>query len=76
MQIKQTSNHIRNAVKYCIKTRYLNGKIHNGSELTINVTYNRRVWVAADMMDKKNLETSEHVFLEKTDFSDTVKIRW
>ena len=32
VQIKQTSNHIRNAVKYCVKTRYLNGKIHNGSE--------------------------------------------
>ena len=32
VQIKQMSNHIRNAVKYCVKTRYLNGKIHNGSE--------------------------------------------
>ena len=32
VQIKQTFNHIRNAVKYCVKTRYLNGKIHNGSE--------------------------------------------
>ena len=32
VQIKLTSNHIRNAVKYCVKTRYLNGKIHNGSE--------------------------------------------
>ena len=32
VQIKQTSNHIRNAVKYCVKTRYLDGKIHNGSE--------------------------------------------
>ena len=32
VQIKQTSNHIRNAVKYCVKTRYFNGKIHNGSE--------------------------------------------
>ena len=32
VQIKQTSNHIRNAVKYRIKTGYLNGKIHNGSE--------------------------------------------
>ena len=32
VQIKQTSNHIRNAVKYCVKTRYLNGKMHNGSE--------------------------------------------
>ena len=31
VQIKQTSNHIRNAVKICVKTRYLNGKIHNGS---------------------------------------------
>ena len=31
MQIKLTSNHIRNAVKYCVKTRYLNGKIHNAS---------------------------------------------
>ena len=38
VQIKQTSNRIRNAVKYCVKTRYLNGKIHNGSEYTINVT--------------------------------------
>ena len=37
VQIKQTSNHIRNAVKYCVKTRYLNGKIPDGSELTINV---------------------------------------
>ena len=32
VQIKQTSNLIRNAVKYCVKTRYLNGKIHYGSE--------------------------------------------
>ena len=32
VQIKHTSNHIRNAVKYCAKTCYLNGKIHNGSE--------------------------------------------
>ena len=32
VQIKQTSNHTRNAVKFCVKTRYLNGKIHNGSE--------------------------------------------
>ena len=32
VQIKQTSNHIRNAVKYCVKTHYLNGKIHNDSE--------------------------------------------
>ena len=32
VQIKQTSNHIRNAVKYCVKTRYVNGKLHNGSE--------------------------------------------
>ena len=32
VQIKQTSNHIRNAVKYCVKTRYLNSKIHNSSE--------------------------------------------
>ena len=32
VQIKQTPNHIRNAVKYCVKTRCLNGKIHNGSE--------------------------------------------
>ena len=32
VQIKQTSNHIRNAVKYCVKTRFLNGKIHSGSE--------------------------------------------
>ena len=32
VQIKQTSNDIRDAVKYCVKTRYLNGKIHNGSE--------------------------------------------
>ena len=32
VQIKQTSNYIRNAVKYCVKTRYLKGKIHNGSE--------------------------------------------
>ena len=32
MQIKQTSDHFRNAVKYCVKTRYLNGKMHNGSK--------------------------------------------
>ena len=32
VQIKQTPNHIRNAAKYCVKTRYLNGKIHHGSE--------------------------------------------
>ena len=32
VQINKTSNHIRNAVKYCVKTRCLNGKIHNGSE--------------------------------------------
>ena len=31
VQIKQTSNHIRTAVKYCVKTGYLNGKLHNGS---------------------------------------------
>ena len=32
VQIKQTSNHIRNAVKYCVKTRYIYDKIHNGSK--------------------------------------------
>ena len=32
VQIKQTSDHIRNAVKYCVKARYLNGKMHKGSE--------------------------------------------
>ena len=32
VQIKQTSNHIRNAVKHCSKTCHLNDKIHNGSE--------------------------------------------
>ena len=32
VQIKQTSNYIRNAVKYCVETRFLNFKIHNGSE--------------------------------------------
>ena len=32
LQIKQTSNKIRNAVKLCVKTLYLYGKIHNGSE--------------------------------------------
>ena len=32
VQSKQTSNHIRNAVKYCVKTRYLNGNKNNGSE--------------------------------------------
>ena len=32
VQIKQTSNHIRNAVKYFVKTCYLNGKINNSSE--------------------------------------------
>ena len=33
MLIKQTSYHIRIAVKYCVKTGYLNGKINtNGSE--------------------------------------------
>ena len=29
---KTTSSNIRNAVKYCVKTRFLNGKMHNGSE--------------------------------------------
>ena len=38
LQIKQTSNQILNAVKYCGKTRYLNGKIHSCSESAINVT--------------------------------------
>ena len=38
VQIKQMSYHIRNAVKYCVKTGYLNGKIPNGSEYTINGT--------------------------------------
>ena len=32
VQIQQTSNHTRNAVKYCVKIRYLNIKIHSGSE--------------------------------------------
>ena len=32
VQIKQTSYHIRNKVKYRVKTGYLNGKIPNGSE--------------------------------------------
>ena len=76
MQIKQTSNHIRNVVKNCVKTRYLNGRIHNGSELTINVTKSRRVWALVNIRDKINLETSEHAFLGKADFSDTVEIRW
>ena len=38
VQIKQTSNHIRNTVKYCVKTGYLNGKIHNDGEKSKNVT--------------------------------------
>ena len=29
-----------------------------------------------DIRDKINIETSEHAFLGKTDFSDTVGIRW
>ena len=29
-----------------------------------------------NIRDKINLETSEHDFLGKTDFSDTVEIRW
>ena len=29
-----------------------------------------------NIRDKINLETSEHAFLVKTDFSDTVEIRW
>ena len=29
-----------------------------------------------NILDKINLETSEHAFLGKTDFSDTVEIRW
>ena len=29
-----------------------------------------------NIRDKINLETSEHAFLGKTDFSDTVEIRW
>ena len=29
---KKTSNHIRNAVKYCVKTVYFNAKIHNDRE--------------------------------------------
>ena len=29
-----------------------------------------------NIRDKVNLETSEHAFLGKTDFSDTVEIRW
>ena len=37
VQIKQTPNHIRCAVKYCVKTCYMNDKIHNGSEKAINV---------------------------------------
>ena len=29
-----------------------------------------------NIRDKINLETPEHAFLEKTDFSDTEEIRW
>ena len=29
VQIKQTSYHFRNTIKYCVKTGYLNGKIPN-----------------------------------------------
>ena len=29
-----------------------------------------------NIRDKINLETSEHAFLDKIDFSDTVEIRW
>ena len=29
-----------------------------------------------NIRDKNNLETPEHAFLGKTDFSDTVEIRW
>ena len=32
VQIKQTSYHIRNTVKSCFETGYLNSKIPNGSE--------------------------------------------
>ena len=31
-KFKKTSNHIRNAVKYYVKKRYLNDKIYNGSK--------------------------------------------
>ena len=38
----------------------------------------RAVWFGAlvNIRDKMNLETSEHAFLGKTDFSDTVEIFW
>ena len=29
-----------------------------------------------NILDKINLETSEHAFLEKRDFSDNLEIRW
>ena len=32
VQVKQTWNHIRNVAKFCVKIRYLIGKIQNGSE--------------------------------------------
>ena len=46
MRIKQTFNRIRNAVKYCVKTGYLNGKIHDDGEKAINVTKSRQVLVS------------------------------
>ena len=33
-------------------------------------------WSLVNIRDKINLETSEHAFLGKIDFSDSVEIRW
>ena len=35
-----------------------------------------RFGLLVNLLDKINLETSEHAFLGKPDFSDTVEIRW
>ena len=77
MQTKQTSNNIRNTVKYCVKTACLNGKIHNGSEKAKKTSLRATGFGSLmNIREKINLETSEHAFLGKPDFSDTVEKRW
>ena len=62
---KQTLYHIRNTVKYCVKTGNLNGKILNDSELTITSLRAVRFGSLVHIRGKINLETSEYDILGK-----------
>ena len=70
VQIKQTFYHIRNTVKYWVKTCDLNGMIPNDSEKAINVGLRLLVHIR----DKIDIAIQNMIFFVKIDFSDTIEI--